>query len=87
MTRDVLLSERARRDFGRLPESARSRIRRALFEFAATGRADVKRLAGIRAREDLFRLRIGEYRIVFAVTATDIRVTRIIPRGEGYPWL
>ena len=87
MTRDVLLSDRAQREFGRLPSIVRQRIRKALVEFASTGRADLKRLVGTRGREDLFRLRVGEYRVVFALTETEIRVTRIIHRSEGYDWL
>jgi mRNA-degrading endonuclease RelE of RelBE toxin-antitoxin system len=51
------------------------------------GRADVKRRRGAQVNADLFRLRVGDHRIVFAVVGDEIRVTRIIHRSEGYDWL
>jgi mRNA interferase RelE/StbE len=54
---------------------------------AETGRGDVKKLKGIGKEPDLFRLRVGNYRIVFAMNPREIRVTRIISRSEGYEWL
>jgi mRNA-degrading endonuclease RelE of RelBE toxin-antitoxin system len=83
----VLLSAPAQKTYDSLPLQVRRRVRDSLLEFAASGRGDLKRLRGTRGREDLFRLRVGDYRIVFAVTAAEIRVTRILHRGEGYDWL
>jgi mRNA interferase RelE/StbE len=62
-------------------------VRAALKRVASGGRADVKRLRGAQGNADLFRLRVGDYRIVFAVVGDEIRVTRIIHRSEGYDWL
>lgn len=87
MTRVVLLSGPAKRTYDGLHEQFRRRIRIALALLATTGRGDVKRLRGTRGREDLFRLRVGDYRIVYALSATEIRVTRILHRSEGYDWL
>jgi mRNA interferase RelE/StbE len=83
----VVLSAPAQKSYYSLPPEVRRRVRDSLLEFASSGRGDLKRLRGTRGREDLFRLRVGDYRVVFAVTATEIRVTRIIHRGEGYDWL
>ncbi len=87
MIRGVLLSERADRFLRGLPRDVHDRVRTALLEFARSGRGDLKRLSGTKGRDDLFRLRVGDYRIVFALTSTEIRVTRIIHRSEGYDWL
>ncbi|HZY69365.1 MAG TPA: type II toxin-antitoxin system RelE/ParE family toxin [Thermoplasmata archaeon] len=87
MTRTVLLSERADRTYRNLPAIARARIRQALLEFASSGTGDLKRLSGTRDREDLHRLRVGDYRVVFALSKSEIRITRIIHRSEGYNWL
>lgn len=83
----VLLSEPANRVYSRLPTKVRERIRASLRDFADTERGDVKRLKGTRGREDLYRLRVGDYRVVFARSRTEIRVTRILHRSEGYDWL
>lgn len=87
MIREVLLSGRAERDLRSLPRDRQDRLRTPLLEFARSGRGDLKRLGGTKGREDLFRLRVGDYRIVFALTHTQVRVTRILHRSEGYDWL
>jgi mRNA interferase RelE/StbE len=87
VTRSVLLSESADRAYSRLPSKARERIHAALLGLANAERGDVKRLKGTRGREDLYRLRVGDYRVVFARSQSEIRVTRILHRSEGYDWL
>jgi mRNA interferase RelE/StbE len=46
--------------------------------------ADVVRLRGTRGREDLFRLRIGDYRAMYAVEDKVVYVTELFHRGRGY---
>ena len=87
MSRSVFLSSRAQRDLDALAPVARRRIRDGLIAFAETGRGDLKKLKGLGGEVDLYRLRIGEYRVVFATAEDEIRVTRIIARSEGYDWL
>jgi mRNA interferase RelE/StbE len=45
--------------------------------------ADIARLRGTKGREDLFRLRIGDYRVICAVVAGIVYVTDIFHRGKG----
>lgn len=87
MKREVLVSERAQAEFSALDARSREKVRTALKEFASRGRGDVKKLKGVHGGQDLYRLRAGQHRIVFELTPSQIRVTRIIPRSEGYDWL
>ncbi len=48
---------------------------------------DLKKLKGTRGRQDLYRLRIGDYRAIFAIEDDMIYVLEIITRGHGYKWL
>jgi mRNA interferase RelE/StbE len=48
--------------------------------------ADIKRLI-THDGPPLFRLRIGEYRVIYSVMNHDIRVTEVIHRSRGYKWL
>jgi len=41
-------------------------------------------LKGTKGREDLYRLRIGDYRAVYAVEGDAVLVTEIFLRGKGY---
>lgn len=49
--------------------------------------ADIARLRGTKGREDLFRLRIGDYRVIYAVVAGIVYITEIFHRGKGYKQL
>lgn len=47
-------------------------------------KADIKKLGSTKGRENLYRLRIGEYRAVYAVEGNTVWVTEIFLRGKGY---
>ena len=87
MIRAVLLSSHAARDLAGIDRRERARVRDGLLRFASSGRGDLKKLKGVSGGPDLFRLRVGEHRVVFELTPTAIRVTRILPRSAGYAWL
>ena len=87
MPKEVLLSTPARKQYESLDGSVRDRIRKALGKLAAAGGGDVKRLHGVRGRETLLRLRVGDYRIVYRDDPDAIRITQIFHRGKGYDWL
>ena len=87
MSRTVLLSTPAQHDYEGLPSDVRRRLRSALLTFATTGRGNLKKLKGVGKGTDLYRLRVGDFRVVFAMNLKEIQVTRIIPRSEGYDWL
>ena len=59
--RMIIFTPRAAREFDALPKAAQTAIDEGLCRFAMEGRGDVKRLQGV----DGYRLRIGEYRVIF----------------------
>ena len=77
----VRYTSSAARDFVRHRNMA-PRIRKAIAEYAETGAHanNVTRLVGSSAS----RLRIGNFRVVFEETGTEIVVTKIGPRGGVY---
>jgi len=86
--REVLLSRTALRQLERLPGEARRRIRSRLEvladdPFRPRPGADIKLLWG---QEDppLFRLRVGDYRILYFVLEAEVRVTEVLPRSRAY---
>ena len=88
MAKTVLLTGRAQKEYARLEKSVRERIKKALKELGAgSTRLDVKKLKGVGGREDLYRLRVGDYRITFFPEPDVIKVIRIDHRGKGYGWL
>jgi mRNA interferase RelE/StbE len=87
MAKTVWISPRAQKEFRELQTSTQERIRSALKDLAAGKRMDVKKLKGTKDREDLYRLRVGDYRVTYGIEKDMIKVARIDHRGKGYGWL
>ncbi len=64
----IVFTSTAAKQLDALPQSARLAIEAALSRYAIEGRGDVKRLQG----RDGFRMRVGEYRILFSEDMTTI---------------
>ncbi len=78
--RPILWTEAAKADICRLDKSIAMHIFYALHRFAELGEGDVKALEG----RDEYRLRVGNYRVLFVATANRIEVRRVRHRSEVY---
>ena len=88
----VRLHREVAKTLERMSPQLRSRIIRGLQALEANlyesrAGADIVRLSGTKGREDLFRLRIGDYRVIYAVVAGIVYITDIFHRGKGYKQL
>ncbi len=90
MARDyrVLLSKRAQRQLRRLPRSLSERVKEklsALEEDPVRPRsgADIRLVWG---HDDppLYRLRVGDYRVLYFVLEGEVRITEILHRSKAY---
>lgn len=64
----IILTTAAARDLDKLPATAREAVTKSLTHYAVTGEGDVLKLSG---REG-YRMRVGEYRVIFAEDQTTI---------------
>jgi mRNA interferase RelE/StbE len=85
----VTLGNRAAKEFVRLNEPLKGRIKAAIDGLGKEPpEGDIKPLAG----SDAYRVRVGDFRIVFAINSEGVRVHKIEPRGQVYkgmrrlPW-
>ena len=84
----VKLSSRAQRDFKKLSMDIQDRIKKSLKGLAIDpSSVDIKILKGVDGREDLYRLRVGDYRIIYFPTETEILVIRLDHRKRIYGFL
>lgn len=81
---EVLVSETARKQLEALDKETRARIKRAL-RSVDPSRSTVKRLKG--PKRDYFRLRVGEYRVMFTVEGKRVLVVKILHRRIAYSWV
>jgi len=82
LTYRVVVASAAQRDHRRLPPEVKRRIRDAVLELAEDPRGPSQKLAG----DDLYRSRVGDYRIVFRIddTIREVLVARIRHRRDPY---
>jgi mRNA-degrading endonuclease RelE of RelBE toxin-antitoxin system len=78
----VIIAPDARETLRKLPQKMRQRIGAALQKVASGAGGDVRKLAG---RPDEYRLRVGDYRVLFHYDDPDvIVVTDVIQRKDAY---
>lgn len=87
----VLISETAIKQLNSLNSKIRERLKSGIKElesspFLSRPKADIKKLHKL-TKHDLYRLRIGDYRVVYGVENNDIKIIKIFIRGKGYEWL
>lgn len=88
---EVLLSETAVNQLRGIDKKIQKTIKRHLKELATDpfrkrAKADIKKLKGFKEPE-LFRLRVGKFRIIYSIEKSKVKVTEIIRREKGYKWL
>lgn len=76
----VAYTTMARRELRKLPAPVQSRIAHALRRYAETAHGNVKKLAG----GERWRLRIGDYRVLFRITPAQIEVVGVRHRKDAY---
>ena len=86
----VILAPEAVEDFWRLTARVRATVRIALDahlrdEPEKTSRSRIKRLRGVRRPQ--YRLRVGEVRVFYDVSATTVEVLAIVAKSEAESWL
>ncbi len=48
---------------------------------------DIKRLKGIKGKPDLYRLRVGKYRVIYEVSEGTVWISEIVKRESAYRFL
>lgn len=84
---EVLLSKQPQKIIRRLPKPIRERIAEAIDELARDQHPlNSKQLVGF---PDLYRLRVGDWRIIYTLKNEKliVLVIRIAPRGDAYKGL
>lgn len=79
----VTYAKKAIRALSRLPVNEEKRIRAKVAQYAADPASqanNVRKLQGM----DYYRLRVGDWRVIFKEDGTVVDVVKVAPRGEAY---
>ena len=87
---EIVLAPEAIEDFRALKANVRSAVRAALethlrHEPMKTSRSRIKRLRGLTRPQ--YRLRVGEIRVFYDVSAETVQILAIVPKSEAEIWL
>jgi mRNA interferase RelE/StbE len=74
--------ESARSDLRAVDQESALRILRALTRYGESGEGDIKALSG--EWDGHFRLRVGDFRVVFQIVPEEITILRVRHRSDVY---
>ncbi|MBI5674866.1 MAG: type II toxin-antitoxin system RelE/ParE family toxin [Nitrospirae bacterium] len=78
---EIEFSRSAAKDYKKLPKDYKTLIDLVLSKLIQGVPVDIKPIAG---EENIYRIRVGKYRILAAVIENTILITKIGPRGDVY---
>lgn len=90
-TFNVLISEIARRHLYELDSKISDKLKISIKElffnpFLNRLKADIKKLNGVR-NPDFYRLRVGDFRVIYTIYDNDIKITEVLRRDKAYDCL
>lgn len=89
MPYQILIHKKAQDFFTKQQEKVKKHLKATIRELAedphiSRPKADIKKLSGTKGREDAYRIRTGDYRIVYSIENKKIYITTIFHRGKDY---
>jgi mRNA interferase RelE/StbE len=92
MTFRIMISPQARKQLDELDPKMRRRVFGALGgletdPFHARPGVDIRKLAGLGGKADLFRLRVGQYRVIYEVSSDKVWISEVLRRSNAYRFL
>ena len=87
-----MVSPEAKKQLEELSKDQRQRIIKTIKQLEhdpikKRPKVDIKKLIGIKGKPDLFRLRVGNYRIIYEVSEETVWISEIVKRGKAYKFL
>lgn len=82
--KQVTYSREAIRVLGRMPANLSRLIRDKVERYAADPASLANNVKALKGEPGILRLRVGDWRVLFAEDGTVIAILRIAPRGSAY---
>jgi mRNA-degrading endonuclease RelE of RelBE toxin-antitoxin system len=87
-----MISPVARKQLNKIRKDQKEKIVNSIRQlesdpFKSRAKVDIKKLIGIRDNLDLYRLRVGNYRITYEISEDSIWISEILKRSAAYKFL
>lgn len=82
--KEVRYSKQALRTLRRMPRNTAERIAAKIAQYAADPQSLSANIKALTGEPGIFRLRVGDWRVLFAEDGTVIDIIRTAPRGAAY---
>jgi len=88
----LMISPEASKQLGDLQADIRANIVCSVKELVdnpikSRAKADIKKLVKVKGKNSLFRLRVGEYRVIYEVSDGTVWISEIVKRSAAYKFL
>ncbi len=82
--KQITYSRDAIRTLQRIPTNVAATIRAKIEQYAAEPASLANNVKALRGERGYYRLRVGEWRVVFSESGRVLLIVRIAPRGSAY---
>lgn len=80
----ITYSKDALRTLRRMPANVAALIRSKIEQYATDPASLANNVKALKGEEGVFRLRVGDWRVIFAEDGVVIAIIRVAPRGAAY---
>lgn len=80
----ITFSKDALRTLRRMPANVAALIRSKIEQYATDPASLANNVKALKGEEGVFRLRVGDWRVIFAEDGVVIAIIRVAPRGAAY---
>lgn len=80
----ITYSKDALRTLRRMPANVAALIRSKIEQYATEPASLANNVKALKGEEGVFRLRVGDWRVIFAEDGVVIAIIRVAPRGAAY---
>ncbi|AXS39284.1 type II toxin-antitoxin system RelE/ParE family toxin [Breoghania sp. L-A4] len=82
--KQIAYSKGATRTLSRMPANVARNIRSKIEQYASTPESLAGNVKTLKGMDGIFRLRVGDWRVIFSEAGDVIAIIRIAPRGGAY---
>ncbi|MGO9674237.1 MAG: type II toxin-antitoxin system RelE family toxin [Methylocella sp.] len=80
----IAYSKDALKTLGRMPVNTAKLIRSKIEQYAADPATQASNATALKGQNGIWRLRVGDWRVLFSETSEVIAVIKVAPRGGAY---